>query len=168
MSETFEGAMTVTDPTPIRVTVDQLPELVGKRLGVSAPLTVDQAKIDLFAEATEDRQWIHVDPDRAAQSPYGTTIAHGFLTLSLSTAMLWQVLDVVDAKQIVNYGLEKVRFPAPVPAGASLTMTVDVEAVDEVAGGYQLRYGGTVNAADVVKPVCVMSGVLRYYRTDDQ
>lgn len=146
------------------VSFDDLPSLAGTTLGTSDAILIDQDRISSFAEATEDRQWIHVDPARAKDGPFGTTIAHGFLTLSLSTALLWQVLEVTGSAQVVNYGLDKVRFPAPVPAGAPLRMTVDVVDVDEVAGGYQLRYRGTATVPDQPKPVCVAEGLLRYYK----
>ena len=97
-----------------------LQPLVGHEIGVSDWLTVDQARIDLFAQATGDHQWIHVDPERAAAGPFGTTVAHGFLTLSLVPQLFATAFDIDDVRMGVNYGLNKVRFPAPVPAGSRL------------------------------------------------
>lgn len=147
---------------PLRMSLADLPSLVGRQIGTSSGLLVDQARISAFADATEDRQWIHTDPERAKTGPFGTTIAHGYLTLSLSTAMLWDVLDVPDAAQVVNYGLDKVRFPAPVPAGAELRMTLEILNVDPVPGGYQVRYRGTATVPNQSKPVCVTEGLFRY------
>lgn len=109
--------MTATRQPARRVGIDELPALLGQTLGPSAPLLITQDRIDEFAAATGDQQWLHVDAGRAAAGPFGTTIAHGYLTLSLFTTMLWSLLEVPDAAQVINYGLGKVRFPASVPAG---------------------------------------------------
>lgn len=154
--------------TPTRVSLDDLPDLVGKNLGTSDPIVVTQERINQFADATEDHQWLHVDPERAADGPFGTTIAHGYLTLSLSTALLWQLLEVPDAAQIVNYGLNKVRFPAPVPAGSEVRMTLDILDVEEVKGGYQVAYRGSAMIEGQERPVCVADGLFRYYRGADE
>lgn len=159
--------MTSTDQQlPVRVTIAELPSLIGSVIGTSRPIEVSQERINAFAEATEDRQWLHTDPDRAKSGPFGGTIAHGYLTLSLSTAMLWDVLEVTDAAQVVNYGLEKVRFPAPVPAGSSVSMSLEILSVDPVAGGVQVRYRGSATVPDTAKPVCVAEGLFRYYGGD--
>jgi acyl dehydratase len=144
--------------------IDELPSLSGRNLGMSGTVEVPQERIDAFADATEDRQWIHLNPALARTGPFGGTIAHGYLTLSLSTILLSHLLEVTDAAQVVNYGLNRVRFPAPVPAGAALKMMVDVVAVDEFNDGYQMTYRGTAFIDGQAKPVCVMDGIFRYYR----
>lgn len=159
----------MTDNTrqlPHRVAIDDLHSLVGKQLGSSRGRVIDQGRINAFANATEDEQWIHTDPERAAKGPFGTTIAHGYLTLSLVTAMLWDVLEVPDAGQVVNYGLDKVRFPAPVPSGSEVSMQLEIVAVDPIPGGYQIRYRGTASIPTQPKPVCVAEGIFRYLKAD--
>jgi acyl dehydratase len=153
-----------TSPTSPRVvSYADLPSLAGADLGTSAPITVTQRLIDLFADATGDHQWIHVDPQRAATGPYRGTIAHGYLTLSLVTQSFWQLLDVPDAGTIINYGLGKVRFPAPVPVGSDLTCSVRVNAVDPVPGGHQLALTATIGVAGQAKPSCIADVLFRYY-----
>lgn len=149
---------------PRSVTIEELPSLIGSVIGSSRPIAVPQERINAFAEATEDRQWLHTDPGRAKNGPFGHTIAHGYLTLSLSTAMLWDVLDVTDADQVVNYGLDKVRFPAPVPAGSQVSMSLEILGVEDIRGGVQMRYRGSATIADQSKPVCVAEGIFRYYK----
>ena len=153
-----------THHTPRSVNIAELPSLVGSIVGTSQPISIPQERIDAFAEATEDRQWLHTDPQKAKDGPFGSTIAHGYLTLSLSTALLWDVLQVSDAGQVVNYGLDKVRFPAPVPAGSDVSMSLEVLGVDEIEGGVQLRYRGTATVTGQEKPVCVAEGIFRYYQ----
>jgi acyl dehydratase len=149
------------------LTLDELPGLAGTRLGVSDPVRVTQERINQFADATGDHQWIHVDLDRAASGPFGSTIAHGYLTLSLGPMLLAQVFEVTDAAQVINYGLNKLRFPSPVPVDSEVTLTVDLTSVDEVPGGYQLTIQGTFVAGGQPKPVCVAEIVFRYYRRQD-
>ncbi|MGQ0615780.1 MAG: MaoC family dehydratase [Acidimicrobiia bacterium] len=139
-----------------------LAEAVGTHLGWSPWRTVDQPRIQLFADATDDHQWIHLDPDRAAQGPFGQTIAHGFLTLSLAPALLFEVLEVQEASLVVNYGLNKVRFPAPVLSGAKVRMGVELAAVDEIKGGVQATMSVVFEAEGQAKPVCVAEFVFRY------
>jgi acyl dehydratase len=137
---------------------------VGTELGRSRWFEVGQDRIATFAEATDDHQWIHVDPQRAArESPFGTTVAHGFLTLSLLPTMLADVLVMVDAKLVVNYGLNKVRFPAPVPAGSRVRATIVLAALDEDAGASQLTLDVTVEREGGSKPVCVAEFLVRRY-----
>jgi acyl dehydratase len=124
---------------------------------------IDQKRIDLFADATGDHQWIHVDAPRAAAGPFGTTIAHGYLTLSLLPLFGPQLIAVEGVKMGVNYGTNKVRFPAPVPVGSRLRATARIAAVDEVAGGVQVSVGFTVEREGGEKPVCVAESVSRYY-----
>lgn len=146
------------------VTLQELSGLVGEELGTSDWLTVTQDMIDEFAEATHDDQWIHTDPDRAADGPFGTTIAHGYLTLSLVPVLAHQVLEVEDIGMGINYGLNRVRFPAPVPSGARVrgrVSVVDVEALDD--GAVQVTSKVIVEVEDVDKPACVAEPVSRYY-----
>ncbi|BCL31713.1 MaoC family dehydratase [Streptomyces aurantiacus] len=147
----------------IFTSADELKAAVGEQLGHSDWLEVDQKRIDLFAEATGDRQWIHVDPARAAAGPFGTTIAHGYLTLSLLPLFGPQLIAVEGVKMGVNYGTNKVRFPAPVPVGSRLRATAKITGVDEVAGGVQVSVGFTVEREGGDKPVCVAESVSRYY-----
>jgi len=144
--------------------VDDLPARVGTQLGMSAWRTLDQATIDAFAQATGDRQWIHVDPERAATGPFGTTIAHGFLTLSLCAAMLDEVLEVHGASMQVNYGLDRVRFPAPVPAGARVRGAIELASAEALAGGVQAVLRATVEVDGQPKPACVAELVIRFLR----
>ena len=144
--------------------VDALKTLVGTELGRSRWFEVGQDRIATFADATDDHQWIHVDPDRAArESPFGTTVAHGFLTLSLLPSMLADVLVMADAKLVVNYGLNKVRFPAPVPAGSRVRAAIVLAALDEEAGSSQLTLDVTVEREGGTKPVCVAEFLVRRY-----
>ena len=129
-------------------------ELIGKELGPTEWFEVDQARIDEFARATDDPQWIHIDPVRAAEGPFGTTIAHGFLTLSLCVPMLYEVLPR-GGTFAVNYGTNRVRFPAPVPSGSRVRGRFRVVAVDEVDSGSRATLEATVECEGVEKPVCV-------------
>lgn len=145
------------------VTMSELPGLAGTRLGSSATVEIPQDRIDTFAEATGDRQWIHVDPVRAKDGPFGTTIAHGYLTLSLAVELFWGILDVTDCEQVLNYGLNKVRFPAPLPVGSRVGATAELLTVEPCSGGYQLTVRLTFEADGVPRPVCVAEMLLRYY-----
>jgi acyl dehydratase len=148
------------------VEVKELPDLVGRELGPSRAVTIGQREIDQFAELTGDRQWIHVDPERARASAFGGTVVHGFLTLSLATVLLYELLDVHDATQILNYGLNRVRFPSPTPAGSQVRLTVRVAAVDPVPGGYQVTFGLTFQRDGGTKPTCVAELIFRYSGDD--
>ncbi|WP_030388733.1 MaoC family dehydratase [Streptomyces sp. NRRL S-241] len=136
---------------------------VGESLGPSAWLEVDQKRIDLFADATGDHQWIHVDPERAAGGPFGSTIAHGYLTLSLLPSLVPQVMRVEGMRMGLNYGTNKVRFPAPVPVGSRLRATAVITEVAEAGGGVQVTATVTVEREGGDKPVCVAESVSRYY-----
>src|SRR5436190_18620757 len=151
----------VTPGAPERPTLRQL---VGRELGPTAWREIDQARVDAFAAATDDPQWIHVDPERAAAGPFGTTIAHGFLTLSLLVSMLAEVLAVDGYALTVNYGLNRVRFPAPVPVGRRIRARFRVDSVEEVTGGDQAFVSATVESDGGEKPVCVAELVLRFVR----
>jgi len=134
--------------------VTALGELVGVQLGPTSWFEVTQERIDAFAEATDDPQWIHTDPARAAEGPFGTTIAHGFLTLSLCVPMLYEVLPASGAT-VVNYGVNRVRFPAPVPAGSRIRGRFRVLSVEDAAGGERAVIEAHVDCEGVEKPVCV-------------
>ena len=146
----------------IFTSADELKAAVGEQLGHSDWLEIDQKRIDLFADATGDHQWIHVNPEKAAEGPFGTTIAHGYLTLSLLPALVPQVMSV-EAKMGVNYGSNKVRFPAPVPVGSRLRATAVIKEVTEAGGGVQITAAVTVEREGGDKPVCVAESVSRYY-----
>jgi acyl dehydratase len=145
-------------------TLAELPNLVGKELGTSDWREVPQESVNLFAEATGDHQWIHVDVERAKkESPFGGPIAHGYLTLSLLVPLLAQVMTVSDAVMGVNYGLNKVRFPSPVPVGSKVRATASLKEVSEFAGGLQYVLSVTVEREGGDKPVCVAEPVYRVY-----
>lgn len=134
---------------------DELRTLVGTRLGVGDWLLVDQERIDGFARVTGDDQWIHVDPVRAADGPFGTTVAHGWLTASLIPLLVRGIYRVDGVRSAVNYGSDRVRFPAPVPVGARVRATVDLEDVQDVVVGVQLTTTVTVQREGGERPVCV-------------
>ena len=140
-----------------------LPDMVGQTLGVSEWLQVDQARIDAFAHATGDLQWIHVDPVRAAAGPFGTTVAHGFLTLSLLPLMGDQALDITGTRMAVNYGLNKVRFPAPLPVNGRVRGHFKLTACEAVGTAQQLTFEVAMELEGSDKPVCVAESVSRRY-----
>jgi acyl dehydratase len=145
-------------------TMAELPGLVGQELGTSDWREVTQESVNLFAEATGDHQWIHVDVERAtAESPFGGPIAHGYLTLSLLVPLLAEVLVVSDAAMGVNYGLNKLRFPAPVPVGSRVRASAVLKEVTEIAGGLQYTLSVTVSRDGGEKPVCIAEPVYRTY-----
>jgi acyl dehydratase len=145
-------------------TMAQLPGLKGTELGTSDWVEVTQERVNLFADATGDHQWIHVDVERAnSESPFGGPIGHGYLTLSLLIPLWSEVLVVTDAAMGVNYGLNKVRFPAPVPVGSKLRLTATLTDVEEVAGGLQLTVGAVIEAQGAAKPVCIAEPDFRMY-----
>jgi acyl dehydratase len=144
--------------------VDGLRELVGEHLGYSDWRTITQEDVNLFADATGDHQWIHVDPERAAkESPFGTAVAHGYFTLSIAPVLLSQLMTVSGVTYGLNYGLNKVRFPAPVPVGARLRLGARLAALEEVAGGVQVTMELVFELENQEKPVCVAEAVYRYY-----
>ena len=147
----------------IFTSIDELRAGIGEPLGPSGWLEVDQKRIDLFADATGDHQWIHVDPERAASGPFGSTIAHGYLTLSLLPSLVPQIMRVEGMQMGINYGVDKVRFPAPVPVGSRLRATAMITEVTEAGGGVQVAATVTVECEGSEKPVCVAESVSRYY-----
>jgi acyl dehydratase len=144
--------------------VDAFGDLVGKHLGYTDWEPVTQERVNIFADATDDHQWIHVDPERAKSGPFGVAIAHGYLTLSLVPVLLNKVIRVDNTKFGINYGANKVRFPSPVPVGADLRMGVTIASAEEVEGGVQVTYDMVLEVKDAPKPACVAQVVYRYYR----
>ena len=147
-------------------TPESLKQHVGNEIGVSEWLTVTQERITQFAEATEDRQWIHLDRERAErESPYGTTIAHGFLTLSLISHFMAGVIQVRSGfGWMINYGLNRVRFPSPVRAGLKIRARATLVNLKEIERGYEATFGVTIEAEGAEKPCCVAESLIRYYR----
>jgi acyl dehydratase len=144
-------------------TFSDLQALLGQQVATSDWITVTQERIDQFAQATGDHQWIHVDPERAKAGPFGTTIAHGFLTLSLLPEMSASAMEVRGTRMGVNYGLNKVRFPAPVPAGSRLRGHFKLIGYEEIAGGAQITMEVTMEREGSTKPVCVAESLARRY-----
>jgi acyl dehydratase len=143
--------------------VDEVRGAVGRHLGFSDWLAITQEQVDLFAEATGDHQWIHVDPERArAESPFGGPIAHGYLTLSLSNFFLPQIVDVREVSMGVNYGCNKVRFPAPVPVGSKIRAGAELIDASDIPGGVQTTMVITLECEGATKPVCVIESLSRY------
>ena len=143
--------------------LEDLAALVGQAVASSDWIDIDQARVDAFAEATEDRQWIHVDPARAAAGPFGAPIAHGFLTLSLMPALLASAFAIDDVRMGINYGVNRVRFPAPVPVGSRLRAHLKLLAFEALPGGAQVTLEATVEREGSAKPVCVAELVTRQH-----
>ncbi|MHA1131602.1 MAG: MaoC family dehydratase [Candidatus Helarchaeota archaeon] len=144
--------------------IDELNQYVGKELGVSDWHLVTQEEINMFADATGDHQWIHVDVERAKQeSPYGGPIAHGYYTISLAPVLIAQIFEVQEKRMGINYGLEKLRFPAPVPVGKRVRVKVVLSAIKEVKGGVQAHLQLTFEVEGQEKPSCVAEVIYRYY-----
>ncbi|EYT55551.1 MULTISPECIES: MaoC family dehydratase [Kocuria] len=152
-----------TQPQTV-VAFDEVKNLVGKSLGHSAWREITQEQVNTFADATDDHQWIHVDPERAAEGPFGAPIAHGFLTLSLLIPMWSELFDVTGVKTKVNYGLDKVRFTSPVKVGSRIRMTVTITDVQEVKGnGLHLVADGTIEIEGEERPAVVATFLNRFY-----
>jgi acyl dehydratase len=144
--------------------INELQTRVGQEVAVSDWLEVTQARIEQFAEATDDRQWIHTDPERAArESPFKTTIAHGFLTLSLLSRLAMSTIAVGGVRMGINYGLNRVRFVSPVPSGARIRASFTLAAIEEIKGGVQAQWNVTVEREGSDKPACVAEWLVRYY-----
>ena len=143
-------------------TLNDLASYVGKELGTSSWVDVDQDRINAFADATDDHQGIHVDAERAKDGPFGGTIAHGYLTLSLLIPMWTDILEVGDVQTMVNYGLNKVRFPSPVPSGSKIRARATLASFETIPGGAQLAVDILVERQGGDKPACVAQLVLRY------
>ena len=143
--------------------IADLAAAAGETIGQSDWVTISQEEVNLFAEATGDHQWIHVDPERAAKGPFGTTIVHGFMTLSLLPRLQHDMYTVKGVKMGINYGLNKVRFPAPVPVGSRVRATTSLLNVDDVGkGAVQATLSTTVEIDGSAKPACVAESIARY------
>lgn len=138
-----------------KLTLEELESSTDRDLGTSEWETIDQQQIDMFAEATHDHQWIHVDPEMAAQGPFGTTVAHGYLTLSMLPYFVSQVLNVTDVKMGINYGTEKIRFTAPVPVGSQVRLKATLRDSERRGDGVLYRLGIEVEIKDADKPALV-------------
>lgn len=143
-------------------TLDELRAAVGTSLGTAGPIRLTQERIDGFADVTDDHQWIHVDRERAAAGPFGTTIAHGYLTLSLAAPFLEQLLHVEAVSAALNYGIESARFPSPVPSGSDVSAEGTLADVVDKPGGAEARVALTFTIPDSPKPVCVATVIIRY------
>ncbi|NKY17943.1 MaoC family dehydratase [Tsukamurella spumae] len=136
--------------------------MVGQTLGTTEWVSIDQDRIDLFADATDDHQWIHVDPERAAKGPFGGTIAHGYLTLSLAPVLLQEALVVEEYSAALNYGLDKVRFPSPVPVGSRLRATVGLVSAQDKKGAIEAVFRLTYEVDGAERPACIADTVVLY------
>ena len=143
--------------------LDELRKLSGSDLGTSSWIEITQDRVNTFADATGDHQWIHVDVEKAAAGPFGAPIAHGYLTLSLFVPLFTELLDVQGVTTKVNYGLNKVRFPSPVPVGSRIRLTARLASVEDVAGGVQVTVDGTIEIEGGAKPAAVLQSVSRFY-----
>src|SRR5579864_3475678 len=143
--------------------ISGLKERVGEHLGFSEWHEITQEQVNLFADATGDHQWIHVDVERAKSGPFGAPIAHGYLTLSLAPMLLSEIMAVSGVTMGVNYGLNKLRFPSPVPVGSKLRAGATLAEVEEVSGGVQVTLAATFEVEGGTKPVCVAEILFRYY-----
>lgn len=142
--------------------IEALTSSVGRDLGATEWLTIDQERIQRFADATGDQQWIHVDPVRAAAGPFGATIAHGYLTMSLSNFFLPQLLEVRGVSMGINYGVDKVRFPNPVRVGSRVRGRAQIASVEPIKGGVQTKVVVTIEIEGQDKPACVIESLSRY------
>ena len=143
--------------------LDELKKLAGSDLGTSEWIEVTQERINTFADATGDHQWIHVDPEKAKEGPFGAPIAHGYLTLSLFIPLFTELLDVQGVTTKVNYGLNKVRFPSPVKVGSRIRLTARLAEVEEVPGGAQITVEGAIEIEGATKPAAVLQSLSRFY-----
>ena len=146
------------------LSIDELPDSVGRTFGPTDWITIEQSRIDQFAEATGDHQWIHVDPEAAKSGPFGATIAHGYLTLSLSSFFAFQLLAVDGIAMGINYGVDKVRFPSPVLVGSKLRARAEIMEVTPIDGGFQVKTKLTMETEGANKPACVIESLSRYLR----
>jgi acyl dehydratase len=144
-------------------TLAELPGLAGQHLGPTGWREMTQERVDRFADVTEDHNYIHVDPERAKDSPFGGTIAHGYLSVALLAPISQELLTVSDAATSVNYGMDRLRFPAPLPVGAAFRGSGEVVEVSEVKGGMQVKLALTVEVKDAPKPALVAECLYRYY-----
>ncbi|MBV9799726.1 MAG: MaoC family dehydratase [Solirubrobacterales bacterium] len=155
--------MTSTSANGVVTDMAGLRESAGRHLGHTEWQEMTQERVNQFADATDDHQFIHVDLERAKSTPFGGTIAHGYLTLSLMAPVGQRLLQVTDAKMGINYGLDRVRFPAPLPVGAQWRGSAEILEVSEVPGGLQLKMKGTIEVKGSEKPACVAESLVRLY-----
>ncbi|HET9102886.1 MAG TPA: MaoC family dehydratase [Solirubrobacteraceae bacterium] len=155
--------MSTSDTTGLVCDLAGLADHIGEQLGHTPWREMTQERVNLFADATDDHQFIHVDPEKAQATPFGGTIAHGFLTLSLVAAMLGDLITVTDVKMGLNYGLDKVRFPAPLPVGSRFRGGVQLVSVDDVPGGKQAKAQVTIEVQGQEKPAMVAECLVRFY-----
>ena len=144
----------------VRTTIAGLPDLVGRSLGETAPLLVDQQRIDRFAAATDDHQWIHVDPERAASGPFGATVAHGYLTLALVPRLSSELFRFADVERALNYGIEKVRFPSAVHPGDRVRARATIRSVEPHPLGVLARVSYTIEIEHRARPACVLEALM--------
>ena len=156
----------LTTVAPLQaITIDDVPSWIGKEIGPSAWLLITQERINQFAACTNDEQWIHIEPTRAEkESPFGSTIGHGFLTLSLVSHFVHECLDITDASVAINYGLNRVRFPHPVKVGSRLRACVTIQACDEIDSGIQYTLSVDIEIEGISKPACVAEPIFRALR----
>jgi acyl dehydratase len=145
------------------VTLEELPRLVGTEIGTSDWITISQERINTFADATDDHQWIHVDPERAQDGPFGAPVAHGFLTLSLFIPLWSSIFDIEGVTTKVNYGLDRVRFTSPVKVGSRVRLTATLTKVEEIGGGVQLSTSGVIGIEGQERPAVVVDFLARFY-----
>ena len=159
--------MTTTGSAAVPRTVDlgDLGRQVGQQLGFSSWHDITQEDVTRFAVLTDDQQWIHVDPERAASGPVGATVAHGFFTLARFTSLLREILRIDGVRTVLNYGTNRVRFPAPARVGGRVRMGLTVDHVEQLGDSVQVRYGATFEIEGQAKPACVAEVVFRYYPT---
>jgi acyl dehydratase len=156
----------MSSPTRIR-SLKAVHDHVARPLGTSGWIATDQASVDMFAQITRDEQWIHCDPERAARGPFASAVAHGFYTLALCSFFLTEVVDVTGADMIINYGLDRVRFPAPVAVGARLRGAAELVAAEDVADGVQTLIRMTIEVEGCDKPACVADLIMRFNAKPD-
>jgi acyl dehydratase len=147
----------------VACTLSELPALAGRQLGPTGWRTMTQERVDEFADVTEDHNYIHVDPERAKDSPFGGTVAHGYLGVSLLAPISQELLQVSDAGTSVNYGMDRLRFPAPLPVGAEFRGAGEILEVEEVKGGMQVKAAFAIEVKDSAKPALVAECLFRYY-----
>jgi acyl dehydratase len=143
--------------------INEFESAAGEELGTTDWIEIDQARIDAFADATGDHQWIHTDPERASDGPFGGTIAHGFLTLSMLPVVMNGLYQVEGIRMAVNYGLDKVRFPAPVPVGSKIRGSSRIESTQRLEGAVQGTVVTTIEVDGSDRPACVVHSIVRYY-----
>jgi acyl dehydratase len=155
--------MTTSNESGLVIDMAGLHQAAGTHAGYTEWQEMTQERVDMFADATDDHQFIHVDPERAKQTPFGGTIAHGFLTLSLLAPVSQQLMKVTDAAMGVNYGLDRVRFPAPLPVGSEWRGGLEIAEVNEIPGGLQIKAKITIEVKSSEKPACVAESLVRVY-----